>query len=471
MSEDIREAVDDAEVVKLRPADIKLTELGNAERLVARHGEDLRYCHPWRRWYVWDGRRWQPDATAEVLRRAKETVRAMYGEAAQEDHGTRRTALGAWALKCEREASLNAMVSLARAELGIPVLPEDLDKDPWLLNVLNGILDLRTGDLRPHSRGDMITKIAPVDYNPDAAAPSWERFLRETLYRNAGLVDFMQRAAGYSLTGSTKEHCFFYCYGTGANGKTTFIIALGGVFGDYAQTTPAETFLSRNRGSSIPNDLARLKGARLVTAVEADEGRRFAESLIKTLTGGDVIAARFLHAEYFEFLPEFKLWFVANHRLTVRGTDHAIWRRIKLIPFTVTVPDEEQDHELADKLRDELPGILAWAVRGCIDWQREGLREPPEVIEATEAYRAEQDVLGTYLDDVCHVASGCECRAKELRSAYEQWSQQNGERPLPQKVVGARLAERGFERVHRCDGWWWKGLELKPEDTAAEGTS
>lgn len=461
MNEDIRKATDNAEIVKLRPADIKLTELGNAERLVARHGGDLRFCHPWRKWLVWDGRRWQPDATAEILRRAKETVRAMYGEAANEDHGNRRTALVAWAFKCEREASINAMVSLAKAEPGVPVLPEDLDKNSWLLNVLNGALDLRTGELQPHDPRDMLTKLVPVDYDADAQAPTWERFLGEIFDCNAGLIGFLQRAVGYSLTGSTQEHCFFYLYGTGSNGKSTFITTLSELLGDYAQATPTETFLSKNRGSSIPNDLARLKGARLVTAIEADEGRRFAESLVKTLTGGDVITARFLHAEFFEFVPEFKLWFAANHKLVVRGTGRAMWRRIKLVPFTITIPDEEQDRQLVDKLRAELPGILAWAVQGCLEWQQEGLQEPPEVTEATDAYRAEQDVVADFLSDVCAEEPWSECRAKELRAAYEEWCKQNGERPLSQKLLAPRLVERGFERVHRRDGWWWKGVTVR----------
>ncbi len=366
MSE-IGKAIDGAQVVQLRPADIRLTELGNAERLVVRHGADLRYCHPWGKWLVWDGRRWEVDASAEVMRRTKETVRALYGEAQNEENAKRRGELASWAMGCEREARVKSMVSLARAELGIPVMPDDLDRNPWLFNVSNGTLDLQSGELRGHRREDLITKLAPATFSPDAECPTFLEFLSRITAGNSELIAFLQRAVGYSLTGSTSEQALLILHGLGANGKSTLLNAVRQALGEYARTTRTETLLIQ-RQDSIPNDIAALKGTRMVTAQETEAGRRLAESLVKQLTGGDSIAARFLHQEWFEFTPIFKLWLATNHKPRITGTDHAICRRIRLVPFGVKIPDAEQDPALP-------PGILAWSVKGCLAWQRGRARD------------------------------------------------------------------------------------------------
>lgn len=445
-----------------KPATFAPTDLGNAERLVARHGEALHYCHPWNRWLVWDGKRWATDATAQVTLRAKETTRAIYYEVAGLEDRDQAKKLAQHALRSESASRIRDMIALAKSEPIIPVLPEELDTDLWVLNVDNGTFDLRTGELRPHNQADMITKLVRVPYDPDAQAPTWDRFLAEIFNGNENLIGFVQRAVGYTLCGATKEQVFFYAFGSGSNGKSTFLSTLRALLGDYAQATPTETILCKDRGSSVPNDLARLKGARMVTAIEADEGCRLAESLVKAITSGDTITARFLHAEFFEFRATFKLWLAANHKITIRGIDHAIWRRIKMIPFEVVIGDNEQDHALGDKLLAELPGILAWAVRGCREWRRDGLNEPAEIRDATSEYRTDMDVLGAFLADCCNTESPLgEVSTKQFRHVYENWCQENGERPLSQKILGPKLAQRGFQRFRREDGFWWRGLSAQ----------
>jgi len=442
------------------PGNLHLTDLGNAERLVARHGADLRFCHPWARWLVWDGRRWAIDDAGEVKRRAKETVRAIYAEAAQAMDENERKARANWAMRSESRHRLDAMIALAQSEPAIPVLPDDLDTDRWLLTVGNGTLDLRTGKLRPHVRDDMITHLVEVDYDPHAQAPLWQDFLTRVMDGNDDLSAFLQRAVGYSLTGDIGERVLFFLYGCGANGKSTFLEIIRAVAGDYGLRTPTETLLAKRDGT-IPNDVARLKGARLVTAAEAEEGKRLAEALVKDLTGGDTISARFMRAEWFDFRPQCKIWLATNHKPTVWGTDKAVWDRIKLIPFTVTIPEDEQDKRLLEKLKAELTGILAWAVRGCLEWQRNGLGVPSEVKEATASYRDEMDVLGAFIADRCELSPTAWETAKDIYDAYKDWCEANGEKPIGKRAFGLRLGERGLDQYRTYQARGWLGIQLK----------
>jgi putative DNA primase/helicase len=268
-------------------------------------------------------------------------------------------------------ASLRAMVDLARSEPGIHVSPDDLDRDPWRLNVLNGTLDLRTGELEPQDPDDLITKLAPVEYDPEAKCVTWLGFLDRIMDGNQDLIDFLQRAAGYSLTGETTERVLFVLHGVGRNGKTTLLESLQAVLGEYAKVMAAEMLMARKNDGGIPNDVAALKGARLVTASEAEEGTRLGEAKVKQLTGGDTITARFLYGEFFSFRSEFKIWLATNHKPDVRGTDKAIWDRLPVVPFSVRIPDEEVDARLPQKLLDAvawhprvggsgMPGLAAW---------------------------------------------------------------------------------------------------------------
>ena len=445
-----------------------LTDLGNAERLVEQHGADLRYCYAWEKWLVWNGQVWRVDDTGEVERRAKATVRSIYLEAGNAEDADARKALAGHAKGSEARGRIEAMISLARSEPGIAISPEELDADPWALTTPNGTLDLRSGELRDHGREDHITKSSPVEYDPDAAAPTWAAFL-ERILPGEDLRAFVQRAVGYSATGDTSEQCMMINHGTGANGKSTFQEAIAGALGDYAMRAPTEMLLAKH-SSGIPNDIARLKGARFVSASETEEGRRLAESLVKDLTGQDTITARFMRAEWFDFRPTHKLWLSTNHKPEIRGTDTAIWRRIRLVPWAITIPPKEQDKKLPAKLREELPGILAWIVRGCLEWQREGLRPPTEVRRATGKYRAEMDVLAAFIDEECVVSDNATASAKALYSAYKGWCEENGEKAESQRKFGGRLKERGFESGRQTTGarkgaveWYGIGLAGGPE--------
>lgn len=442
---------------------LSLTDMGNAQRLVARYGHQLHYCHPWNKWLAWDGTRWRIDDTGAVVRCAKATSRAIFQEAAEARSDDQARALSKWAIRSQAEARLGAMIALAQSEPDVPVIPEHLDADPWLLNVANGMLDLRTGDLQPHDRDMLVTKLAPVSYDPHATCPTWLTFLDQVMASQPEMVAFLQRAVGYSLTGSTRERALFLAYGTGSNGKSTFLETLRAVCGDYAMKTPTDTLLSKS-DAGIPNDVARLKGARFVAASESDEGRRLAESVVKAMTGSDTLSARFMRGEWFDFKPEFKLWLATNHKPTIRGTDKGIWDRIKVIPFTVRIEEANQDRELHSKLLAELPGILAWAVRGCLAWQRDGLSIPRDVVTATDAYREEQDILAAFLADRCVVTATASARASELYTEYKQWCDTSGEHPQSQRRFGSALAERGFQRVHGRHGWVWIGVGLAGDD-------
>lgn len=442
-----------------------LTDMGNAARLVRLHGADLRYCYPWARWLHWDGGRWAVDDCGEVTRRAKATIKTLFTEAATADDDTAK-ALAKHALRSQALQRINGMVTLAQSEPGIPVRPGELDLDPWLLNVQNGVLDLRSGVLRAHDRANLLTKMAPVAYDPSATCPTWEAFLTRVMGGDAELIHFLQRAIGYSLTGDTSEQAIFIFFGTGANGKSTFLETIRGLLGDdYARQVRTETLMDGQRGTGPTEDLARLKGARFVSARETEEGKRLAEALIKELSGGDTLTARFLYSESFEYKPAFKLFLGANHKPVIRGTDYAIWRRIRLVPFAVTIPPEEQDKQLPQKLQAELPGILAWAVRGCRDWQQSGLGAPAAVTEATTAYRAESDVLSAFLAECTVADPKGEVQAKLLFEAYKTWAEDNGEKPMTAQMFGRRLTERGLDKYKdRKNFTFYMGLSLANQE-------
>src|SRR5215213_6238174 len=350
------------------------TDYGNAERFVDEHGGSVCWCGPWRKFLVYDGRHWVRDDTGEVERLMKSTVRRIYAEAAEAEDSQERKAIADHAKRSESAKRINDALRLARSEPGIPIVPRQLDADPWALNVLNGTVDLRTGKLRPHDREELITKLAPVEYDPDAKAPNFEAFLARILPSEA-LRRFVQRAIGYAAAGVVSEEVLVILYGVGANGKSTLVNVVMEALGDYATK------------ASPPTELADLFGARFVASVETDEGRRLAEDLVKQLTGRDPIKARRMREDFWQFDPPHTLFLATNHRPEVKGTDYAIWRRLKLVPFEITIPGAEQDKGLPEKLREELPGILARIVRGCREWQREwqrdGLGEPAEVRSAT----------------------------------------------------------------------------------------
>lgn len=423
-----------------RRSTFALTDTGNAERFAAQHRDKARYVGAWKTWMVWDGRRWQRDDRNAVGLLAKQTARSLDDEVSAEPDDDRRKLLRKHAAESESRAGRENMVALARAELA--AAPEDFDRDPWALNVTNGTIDLRTGELRPHQREDMLTKLAPVDFDPDATAPRWDAFLDRAMGSNPALVGYLQRIIGYALAGSTREHVLVFSHGTGDNGKSVFHRTIADLLGDYGSKAP-RGLLYQSKNERHPTELADLFNARFVLCPEVARGQRFDEGLVKDLVGEDKIKARRMHQDFWEFTPTHKLFICGNHKPVITGTDHGIWRRIRLVPWNVTIPPEEKDRGLLDKLRAELSGILAWAVRGCLAWQRDGLGEPSEVGEATEAYREESNPLAEFLASRCTFEPGAKMSRRALRAAYEVWARENGAEPIGARRFADALRDRG----------------------------
>lgn len=424
--------------------DIHCTDLGNARRLVSQHGTDLRYVYSWDKWFIWDGTRWVEDDTGEIERRAKATVATIYEEAAQATDDDERKRTGKWAIASEAKKRISDMIALTKSEPGIPVKHDDLDSDPWLLNCRNGTIDLRTGRLMPHDRKNLCTKRINIDYDPANLCVRWDRFLAEIMGNDPEMVAFLCRADGYSLTGDVSGQCLFFAYGGGENGKSTYLETKLLLLGEYGQKAPTEMIMLKNNNGGVPNDVARLVGKRFVVAAEIEGERRLAESLVKDLTGGDRLVARFMRQEFFEFEPSHKLWIYGNHKPIIKGTDRGIWRRINLIPFLVSFTGKQKDEQLKEKLRAELPGILAWMVRGCLEWQAKGLQPPAKVMAATDNYRAEMDVIAAFVEECCVINTNAYVGFSELYNAYRQWCEQYHERFERNRTFGNALSERGF---------------------------
>jgi len=443
------------------------TDAGNASRFATQHAHKLRYCKPLGNWLVWDDRRWSIDRADVVMECAKETANEIARLAKSDPDSGNRDKLQRWSMLSESEARLKSMISLAKSIQSMRVLSEHLDSDPWLFNVLNGTIDLRSGTIREHRTSDQITKLAPVVYDPEAVCPNWDAFLREITVGSSELRDFLQRAVGYSLTGCTSEQVMFMPCGSGANGKSTFFNVLLAVLGDYATPTRSET-LMKPRFDRIPHDVAALMGARLVTACEISPGQKLAEGLVKQLTGGDRVVARRLYQEFFTFLPEFKVWLSVNHKPGIEGDDHAIWRRILVIPFRATITEQDRDKSLAEKLGREASGVLTWAVRGCLQWQHlSSLDAPIEVTEATRSYRSESDILGQFIDDCCVAGEAEHVIKRQLFEGYAGWCKEQGVAApdqLSMNGLSRRLVAKGFRAYRdrsRGQAWMWGGLRLR----------
>jgi P4 family phage/plasmid primase-like protien len=451
---------------KHRPG-FSLSDLGNAERVVARHGDDVRFVHEFDRFLIWHGVHWSLDRDGEMERRTVDTIRTIYDEARDEADDDRRKRLTQWALASQSDTRIRAAVRRTQSEVA-PIAPTSLDADSMLLGVANGVVDLATGELRQPRRETYITKALPVAFDRAALAPQWAEFLSQIMGGDQQLVDYLQRAVGYCLSGRTDEQCLFLLFGGGSNGKSTFLTVLRSLFGDYGTTTDVGTWMTRDR-SGPNNDLAALRGSRLVVASEVEDGARFAEVLVKLATGGDNLKARFLYGEFFEFRPQFKLWIAANHKPVIRGDDWAIWRRIRLLPFTVTISSEKQDRHLSAKLHGELPGILRWAIEGCLAWQRDGLGLPDAVREATDEYRKEMDHFGQFLTECCELSPKRTARANEVFNAYRHWAESQGiDYPWSMPRVWTKLAERGVRKVRGLRGYTYQGIGLRLSDPAHE---
>ncbi len=457
--------------------DFRLTDAGNAKRLVAQHGQDFRYCYPWSKHLSWDGKRWRLDDTGAIERAAKDTARSLYGDAANEPDADRRMILAKFAANTERVERLSAMSRVARSEPGIPVLPDQLDADPWSLNTPNGTVNLKTGELRPHRRDDLLTKITAAEYLSAAESdcPIWEETLDGIFQGKTELIRFVKMLIGYSLIGEVQEHILPVLWGNGSNGKSLFIETVLHVLGkDYASTIVSDLLLV-SQHDQHPTERADLFGKRLVACVETDDNRKLSESAVKVLTGGDTIKARRMREDFWEFQPSHTVLLVTNHKPVVQGTDHGIWRRLRLIPFTTKFwdpdkgetgpPELEADKKLGEKLKVESAGILRWCVDGCLDWQRHGLVDPPEVRAATADYRRDMDVIGAFIDQCCLVGNGAlRVKGKSLYAAYRQWAESSGERLVSQRQFGLSMTDRDIERIKSHGATWYVGIALRADD-------
>ena len=454
-------------------------DIDNGRRFAAQFGGLAAYASAMG-WLTWDGRRWEIDETGRAANFAKILADDIYTEAKSLEQEAKALADASkkaesdeeaiklikkstdieslaklkksWAEKSRSRGRQEAMLVMAQSEHGIAARTSAFDGDPWLLNCENGILDLKTGELHPHDPSKRLMKIAGTKYDKEAACPRWLSFLDRIFKSDQTMIDFIQRAAGYTLTGDIGEQAFFFLHGGGANGKSTFTETIQSVLGDYARKSKTETLMTKKNISGANNDVARLAGARMVSAAELGEGHRLNEALIKDLTGGDVITARFLYREDFQYKPTFKIWMYGNHTPGITGTDDGIKRRIKMIPFEVRIPDAEQDKKLCEKLREELPGILAWMVRGCLDWQRQGLKYPQAITTATNTYLASEDVLGAFLEDCCTTESSIAAvQARDLYTAFKLWAVDTGAEIVSEVIFSRRMAEKGF-RGERAPG-------------------
>jgi putative DNA primase/helicase len=399
-----------------------------------------------------------------VNRFAHQTVRRIPDDIRQQGITDDRLAnmIRNFAKHSESKYELDAMIDIAKSLDGIPITPGDCNRDPMLMNCPSGTIDLRTGALAQHRREDLITKMIPVRYDPTAKCPLWLKFLNRILGGDQAVIDFLQKAIGYSLTGSVQEKALFFLYGIGDNGKTTLLETIREMLGEYAGLAEIESFMHRSQDAVKERTIADLHGKRFATASESEEGQRFNESLIKSLTGMGRLTGRRLYSNSFEFAPEFKLFLDANYKPTIRGTDNAVWNRIRLIPFAVSIPKSEQDKELGKKLREELPGILAWAVLGCLKWRKEGLGSPKVVEHAGAAYRSEMDIVQEFLDECCEKDSDAKTPPATLYDAFSRWCEQRKENPImASNAFGSRLEDKGYKAGRSAGSRWREGLRLK----------
>ncbi|PFE03793.1 DNA primase [Bacillus sp. AFS023182] len=428
------EVVEDKQKKKFR-----LTELGNAERIAYEYGHVIKYVSDIG-WFIWDGKRWKLDTKKEIERITAKVLRSLYKS---EDESEMK-----WARMCERRnIRMNSIKDL------MPLVPgerEDFDRHKYLFNVENGIVDLKTGKLQQHDREIGLTKITNIAFDENAKCPTWLAFLDQIFLGDKELVNYMQRLIGYSLTGDISEQIMMFLVGGGSNGKSTFINTIKDLLGEYGKQAKADTFIKK-KDTGANNDIARLVGARFVSAIESEEGEKLSESFVKQITGGEPVLARFLRQEYFEFIPEFKVFFTTNHKPVIGGLDEGIWRRVKLIPFNLNLPAHKRDKRLPEKLSLEMPGILNWAIEGCMKWQQGRLKEPKVVAEATGQYKEDMDILAPFLDEVCYIDEpeneAIKIEAKELYNVYDNWCFKSGERTLGNRSFYRMLETKGFGKM------------------------
>lgn len=452
------------EVRIITAGDFRPTDLWNSENFFQKYQGQLLYCKKWNSWLVYREGKWQEDDKNETQELAKKVVLDYYREASEVIDDYEREKLVKHSLKSESQRAIRAMNELATSSMA--VVPGGFDRNLYIFNLKNGTLDLETVEFGEHKATDMLTKIAGVSYKPEAECPKWLAFLDMIFKGNNDLINYMQTALGYSLTGDIGEQCWFILYGIGANGKTTFMNVVQEILGDYGINTPFETFLSKGKFGGIPNDLARMRGARFISASEAGENRKFDEELLKNMMGSDPITARFLRQEFFDFKPECKVWLASNHKPLVKQLSSGFWRKVRLVPFKVVISEEERILNYDKILLKEREGIFNWILGGYKRWKKEGLKTPEEVKEATAQYRNQMDVLIEFISECCIENYEARIDTKTLYGRYCKWCNENNETSLTKASFGRRLEERGCLpiRFGTPQKRGWKGIDLKDQN-------
>lgn len=443
--------------------DYDMTDTGNAHRLYDKFGNIIRYSYNRKKWLYWDGKCWRIDDNGEIKKLADVIVEDIKREAFLEQDEKTQADLLKWATKTASSRGKEAMIKECQHLEGVPASPDEFDAYTDFLNVQNGIVNLKNGELIPHDSNFMMSKITYSEYDVTGAEPKrWLQFLDEITNGNKELQEYIQKCIGYSLSGSNREQCAYFLYGIGNNGKSTFLDTVADMLGNYASNAQPETIMMKKWGGDGANsDIARLKSARFVTCEEPTEGVRLNEGLLKQLTGGSKVTARHLYGEEFEYQPEFKIWVATNHKPVVRGTDVGIWRRIKLIPFEVNIPKEKVDKNLKYKLREEMPQILAWAVQGCIKWQKEQIAEPQCVQEAVKEYKQEMDLLASFLEEcvVIDYEGDNRLMGSTLFKAYTRWAKDYNEYEMGSKKFGREIAKK-LEKGRTAQGAYYKNVKF-----------
>lgn len=463
--------------LSIDPFKYSCSDIGNGERFAALFCQSVRFCTTWKKWLFWSGQRWQVDERQHVANLAKIAAINVYREASSikgesEQDVRRRKALADWGKRCEQKKTQDAMISMASSEPSLVVEAKELDRNHWVLNVNNGTIDLKTGDIKKQQQRDLITKLAPVDYDSSATCPLFLCFLEEITAGNKEIQKFLQQFFGYCLTGDTSEHVLVSCWGQGSNGKSTLLKTLIRMLGDYCTIAPP-SLLMAEKFAPHPTEKTILFGKRLVACIETPEGR-LDELKVKELTGGDEISARRMREDFWVFEPTHKLLLATNHRPEIRGQDFAIWRRQRLVPFTVSIPKERQDKNLHEKLWAERSGILNWAIEGCFAWQLAGKRLPnaTAISESIEAWREESDVLGPFIEAHCAEENTAKEESARLYEWYKAWAESQGDRPMTKHSFGKRLSERGFSSAKGTGGKrYWLGLRIDETKHARESVS
>jgi putative DNA primase/helicase len=429
----------------------ELTDTGNSERFAARFGDRIRFVPEYGEYLVFEEGRLVLDlGGVRTLEMTREITRAM--------RTSNSMGIAGFGVKSEKRAARENMRALAQSLPGLAISPAALDADPWALSCPNGLVDLRTGEMRAARFEDLVTKRTGAPYVPGAAAPRWRRFISEVAVGDVELEDFLQRTVGYSLTGRTGEQVFFFLYGEGANGKGTFVKVLQRALGDYAATLKTEALMA-SYGQAHPTELVPLFGARFVTANEVPDGRSWNEARLKELTGEDRLTARRMYENFWTFEPTHKLWISGNYRPRVHGDDFGLWRRVRLIPFEARF---DVNKSLLEELFADLPGVLAWAVEGCLAWQREGLGLPERVRAATAEYQERENVVGQFVDEACYRNKDLVSATADLYGGFTRWCERAGERPAAKRGFSERLERLGFKRSGNKNSRGFIGIGLMP---------